>query len=134
MKKNRDEVLSTFFSPRKFLILMDLLLLPMLALIGKWAYTNLILYRYPLVMPVIKFSMWLRAVRMAVEVLRKPNQESILSFLLPPSSELHFASLFYTPMTSACLLPSAAETQNPNSLGAYIELHTSQKTWIGLGP
>lgn len=53
------------------------------ALMGKWAYTNLILYRYPLVTPVIRFSTWLSAVRIAAEVFLDPNHASIFSVLFP---------------------------------------------------
>ena len=41
---------------------------------------------HPLVTPVIRFSTWLRAVRIATEVLRDPNQASIFSFFFPFSS------------------------------------------------
>lgn len=60
---------------------MEELVLVMEALMGKWAYTNLILYLYPLVTPVIKFSTWLRAVLIEALVFLEPNQASILSFL-----------------------------------------------------
>ena len=73
----------TFFSPRKFRISMERLELVMEALMGKWAYTNLILYRYPLVTPVIRFSTWLSAVRIAAEVFLDPNHASIFSVLFP---------------------------------------------------
>ena len=82
----------TFFSPRKFRISIPLFPLVMEALMGKWAYTNRILYLYPFVTPVMRFSTWLRAVRIAAVVLREPNQASILSFRFPDSSLMSWKS------------------------------------------
>ena len=73
----------TFFSPRKFWILMEQLELVMEALMGKWADTNLILYRYPLVTLVIRFSTWLSMVRVTAEVFLDPNHAPIFSVLFP---------------------------------------------------
>ena len=60
----------------------------------KWAYMNLIFVRYPLVTPVIRFSTWLRAVRIAALVLRELNQASTFNFRFPDSSLLSWKSKF----------------------------------------
>lgn len=82
---NERQKKSTCFSPKKFLILISLFLLPMEALIGKWAYTILILYRYPTVTPVIRFATRLPAVWIVALAFREPNQDSILSLHFPVS-------------------------------------------------
>ena len=60
----------------------------------KWAHTNLIFVRYPLVTPVIRFSTWLRAVRIAALVLRELNQASTFNFRFPDSSLMSWKSKF----------------------------------------
>ena len=60
----------------------------------KWAYTNRIFVRYPLVTSVIRFSTWLRAIRIATLVLCEPNQASTFSFRFPDSSLMSWKSKF----------------------------------------
>ena len=60
----------------------------------KWVYTNLIFVRYPLVTPVIRFSTWLRVVRIAGLLLREPNQTSTFSYRFPESSLMSWKSKF----------------------------------------
>merc|ERR1719187_628265 len=70
-----------YFSPRKFLISMRVPASEMAQLMGKWAYTALILYRNPQVTPLKRFWMWLEMVLTAASCFFLPNHFSILIVL-----------------------------------------------------
>lgn len=65
-----------YFSPKKFLISITLLFSVVTQLIGKWAYTALILYWYPLVTPFNMFSTWEHTVLTAANSFLVPNHFS----------------------------------------------------------
>merc|ERR1719309_621588 len=69
-----------YFSPRKFLISTRVPLSWMTTLMGKWAYTDLILWRNPRVTPLIMFWTWLQMVRTVASSFLFPHHLSTRSF------------------------------------------------------
>lgn len=65
-----------YFSPKKFLISITLSFSVVTQLMGKWAYTALILYWYPLVTPFNMFSTWEHTVLTAASSFLVPNHFS----------------------------------------------------------